>query len=146
MFIRFKNSGIESPAPVRATSGSVGYDLHIIKEKNIVNGVHYFHTGWTVRPPPGYYAVIHSRSSLSKNGFMLANSTGIIDVDYQGELIIALISHNGSPVPQLPFNAVQVVFNPIPYMGEIKYLDSIEEEKTDRGDGGFGSTDSKSLI
>ena len=148
MFVRFNLPKLEGESepikgipPIRASDGSVGFDLHIIREKEFVNGVHYFHTGWTVRAPEGYYPVIHPRSSLPKYGFTLANSTGIIDLDYQGELIVALVSRNGEPVPQLPFKAVQVVFDRVPYMGEMKYLDSIEEAKTKRGDGGFGSTD-----
>jgi hypothetical protein len=74
---------------------------------------------------------------------MLANSTGIIDVDYQGELIVALTvigDKSEFKFPELPFRAVQVVFNKIPYMGDVQYLDNIDEEKTARGEGGFGST------
>ena len=138
-FIRFENS--DAAKPERATDGSVGFDLSISKLKKFENNVYYYHTGWSVRAPEGYYATIHPRSSLPKTGFMLANSTGIIDPDYQGELIVALVRHDeNAQLLQLPYKAVQIIFAPMPYVGDVKYLNSIDDAKTKRGDGGFGST------
>lgn len=57
----------------------------------VQDGVVYLGTGWSTSPPKGYYLEIHPRSSIAKTGWMLANSTGIIDPDYRGELIVAII-------------------------------------------------------
>lgn len=65
-------------------------DLTCTRIIKVQDGVAYLGTGWSVCPPSGYYVEIHPRSSMVKKGWMLANSTGIIDPDYTGELIVAL--------------------------------------------------------
>lgn len=60
---------------------------HLIK---IDNGVAYFGTDIAVETPTNTHLHIHARSSLHKHGWKLANSVGIIDEDYRGEIIIAL--------------------------------------------------------
>ena len=69
-----------------------GYDIHAtgIKKIDEKNKTYYLTTGLKIRPPYGYYFELYPRSSLSKTGFMLANSVGVIDQNYRGELIIAL--------------------------------------------------------
>lgn len=154
-FIRLDEN---APQPSKGTPGSVGFDVYITKLKSYDenSGVYYFHTGWSVRAPTGYFPLMYPRSSLPKSGFMLANSVGVIDVDYQGELIVALVRNPGSsivydtvnkslvlPTNNGPFKAVQIVFSPLPYMLDavsIVNAKSFNEEQTQRGSGGFGST------
>ena len=50
-----------------------------------------YDTGIQVKPQYGYYFEIVPRSSLSKSGYILANSIGIIDPSYSGNLYIVLI-------------------------------------------------------
>ena len=152
----------EAPLPVRSTDGSVGYDFYITKlmKYDEKSGLYYFHTGWSIRSPPGYFPLVFPRSSLPKTGFFMANSVGVFDLDYQGELIVCLAKHdickyfvNTSIIPcpknhvrnllkDGPVKAVQAVFLPAPYMGEFVIEDKSErvETKTERGEGGFGST------
>ena len=79
-----------SVIPTKAYYNDIGYDLTVIDVyKQISDNVTIYETGIAVSPPDGYYLEIASRSSLSKSGYMLANSIGIIDPSYTGTLKIA---------------------------------------------------------
>lgn len=131
----------ESPACV---------DLTCTRIIRVQDEVVYLGTGWTVCPPSGYYLEIHPRSVIAKKGWMLANSTGIIDPDYTGELIIALtptirfITHNYKDINaylkdtiQLPEALVQICLRPyIPI--EVCNVPTLTQTK--RGSGSFGSS------
>ena len=154
-FLRLESTAV---TPTRGTPGSAGIDISITNLKKVDNGVYYFGTGLSVRVPAGCYSLLYPRSSLSKNGWMLANGVGVIDNDYQGELIVALVRtafaenrnnllHDvrGVGIEQvLPFKAVQlvVVHDPAVTSYNIELVDTAEylEEATVRGGGGFGST------
>lgn len=74
----------DAPAPVRATTGSVGYDLACAEDICIAPGkLGVVRTGLVLTPPKGYWIMTAIRSSLSKT-LMLANGVGIIDPDYCG--------------------------------------------------------------
>ena len=75
--------------PTKSRMSDAGYDLTIIKLLKTKGNVHFYTTGLTIIPEYGYYFNLHPRSSISKTGYMLANSTGIIDSTYTGPLIIA---------------------------------------------------------
>lgn len=142
-FIRLDSTAV---TPTRGTPESAGLDITITHLKKVENEVHYFGTGLSVRVPEGCYSLLYPRSSLPKNGWMLANGVGVIDRDYQGELIVALVRHtNSDPVDyNLPLKAVQLVVVNDPRVSkyEVELVDSAEylEEATVRGTGGFGST------
>jgi dUTP pyrophosphatase len=124
----------------KAHEDDVGFDLTAIKVYKILdNGVYLFDTGISVSPPAGYYCEILPRSSISKTGWMLANSVGIIDPNYTGNLLIALIKVSTlSPPLELPFTKCQLILRKIETFQMVQ-TNSLKE--TDRGDGGFGSTD-----
>jgi dUTP pyrophosphatase len=87
----------------------------------------------------GLYAEIVPRSSLSKSGYMLANSIGIIDCSYKGNLYIALTKiDNTMPDLTLPFRCCQLIFREQIHV-DLEEVTSFEEQ-TSRGSGGFGST------
>jgi len=131
------------PGPTKNKFTDSGYDLHLVSKIKEEFGVHYFDTGITVEPSNGYYMEIVGRSSISKSGWMLANNVGIIDASYRGTIIVALIKVN--PLAEdlkLPAKLVQM----IPRQLLIQQPIEIEEINVDtsRGDGGFGSSDTKS--
>lgn len=132
----------EAVVPTKGTTFSVGYDLTAISLSKKINNVTYlYNTGLMVKPPEGYYLEILPRSSLIKTGYMLANSVGIIDSDYRGELLIAL-NKVDSTVPdlELPFTRCQLVLRKY----ENYSVTQVEKlDDTERGSGGFGSTDKK---
>ena len=70
--------------PKKACPSDVGYDLTLIREeKKISHSNTMYDSGISVIPPIGYYIEIIPRRSLSKLGYIMANSIGIIDPDYQ---------------------------------------------------------------
>ena len=76
--------------PYKPRLSDAGLDISIIKLIKTVGDVGFYDTGLSFIPHPGYYLKIFPRSSISKTGYMLANSVGIIDSTYSGNLIIAL--------------------------------------------------------
>jgi dUTP pyrophosphatase len=128
--------------PTKGTPYSIGYDLTAISEyKKLSPLTTLYDTGIKVKPPTGYYVEILPRSSLSKTGYMLSNSVGVIDPDYTGTLLIALTKIDQSmPDLQLPFTKCQLILRKTEDF-IIREVDHIEN--TERGEGGFGSTDLK---
>ena len=128
--------------PAYQTKGAAGLDLYcktdnriVIEPKKTVK----VDTGVKVQIPEGYFGAIYPRSSTGvKKKIMLANTVGIIDSDYRGEIMIYLYNYgeeeqtieNGDRIAQL-------VIQPYEQF-EIEAVDSLDN--TDRGEGGFGST------
>jgi len=125
--------------PTKAYDTDVGYDLTIIDIFKVVSDtITIFETGIAVSSPEGYYVEIIPRSSLSKSGYMLANSIGIIDPSYTGTLKIALIKvDHTTPNLELPFKCCQLVLRKLEN-SNLELVDSFKE--TERGTGCFGST------
>lgn len=133
----FNNRGI---IPSKTRESDVGYDLSIIKEhKTLNNKTKLYDTGIRIKVEHGYYAEIYPRSSLSKSGYMLANSVGIIDRGYRNNIYIALtkIDDNAKDI-EFPFRCCQIIFRKQEYF-QIKEVNE-DFNETDRNKGGFGST------
>jgi dUTP pyrophosphatase len=129
--------------PTKGTELSIGYDLTVIDTvKKFSEKTTLFDTGLKVTPPKGYYTEIVPRSSLSKTGYILANSVGIIDEDYRGRLMIALTKVDDS-MPDLvpPFTRCQLILRKGYYYKVDDVTEYYKEDNTSRGSGGFGSTD-----
>lgn len=136
-FVRNRNDAV---IPTKAHPSDTGFDLTAVKvHKELDNGVILYDTGISVCPPNGYYTEIVPRSSISKTGWMLANNIGIIDSSYTGNLLIALVPTSSRSQPlELPFCKCQLILRKLEY-AEMVEVSSLDE--TERGDGGFGSTD-----
>ena len=128
--------------PSKNNASDIGYDLTIIKtHKRISENIVMYDTGIQVKPQYGYYFEIVPRSSLSKSGYILANSIGIIDPSYTGNLYIVLIKiDNSLPDLELPFKCCQLILRKAIHYELHNINNSIE---TTRGIGGFGSTNKK---
>lgn len=133
--------------PIRAHSTDAGLDLKADKTYQLSMGiVTKIHTGIHVEIPEGYVGLIFPRSGLAtKFGISLANSVGVIDSDYRGEIICAI-----KYIPQKGFMSTcsikqyeriaQLVIVPCK-TDNISYVNSLEDlSNTDRGEGGFGHT------
>lgn len=128
----------DAPKPEKTRFSDSGYDLSLIKKIKVVGGVHYYDTGIQVQPENGYYFDLVGRSSISKTGWALANSIGIIDSSYRGSIIVALIKTDPAAVElQLPCRLVQIIPRQLILMESIE-VDSLED--TERGEKGFGSS------
>lgn len=141
LFVRDDPSAV---VPTRGTIQSVGYDLTAIGLfKQLTERTALYDTGIIVQPPDGYYTEILPRSSLSKTGYMLSNSVGVIDPDYRGRLLIALTKVDDSTPPlEFPFTRCQLVLRKFENF-DMEDLDQQNRKltETQRGSGGFGSTD-----
>ena len=99
-------------------------------------------TGLFIEVPKGYKANVLPRSGLAlKAGITVANSPGLIDEDYRGEIGVILINHsndnfiikNGDRIAQLVLTKYE----------KIEFEEVDELSNTNRGEGGFGHTDNK---
>lgn len=137
----FVNANI--PLPEYKTDGSAGMDVRAcIKEKILVK------QGSTVMIPLGFAmhiedkniaAIIIPRSGLgSKNGIVLGNLVGLIDSDYQGELMVPLWNRSNKDFDIKPGDRIaQMVFIPL-VLAEFEIVNSFEQ--SERGIKGFGSS------
>jgi dUTP pyrophosphatase len=96
-------------------------------------------TGLAFEVPPLHVMRVYIRSSLGfKHGITLANSVGVIDSDYRGEVKLALINHGPHVVTIDPGERIaQFLIEPIPAVVPVE-VDVLAE--TMRGAEGFGST------
>lgn len=117
----------------------VGFDLTIISVyQKISNKITLFETGVALNIPIGYYIELVPRSSMSKTGYMLANSVGVIDPAFCGSVKVPLIKIDDSmPNIELPIKIAQLILKP--YVFAHTYQTN-HITPTTRGDGGFGST------
>jgi dUTP pyrophosphatase len=136
---KFSKSLKEAVPPSKTRASDSGYDLVILKKIKTVGEVEFYDTGIKIRPIFGYYFNLVPRSSITKTGYMLANSIGIIDRTYHGSVIVPLIKiDKNSPDIQLPAKIVQIIPASIIHV-EFNEVNTFEE--TQRAEGGFGSTD-----
>jgi dUTP pyrophosphatase len=127
--------------PTKAHDSDIGWDLVAIREHKVINeDIIMYDTGIVAIPPKGYYLEILPRSSISKTGWMLANSVGTIDPDYRGNLYIVLTRVVKSMAKiELPFCKCQLVLRKIEKSSLVEVTEE-EIDVTERGSGGFGST------
>ena len=87
--------------------------------------------------PSPYY--LYSRSSVSKRGIILVNSAGIIDCGYRGPLMASFYNTRSVPVKiKQGTRLVQICMPNLNYDFNVELVNSLD--KTERGEGGFGST------
>ena len=128
--------------PAYATEFAAGADLYanIKEEIEIKPGERVkIPTGIAIEPPCGVVSVICARSGLAtKHGIALANGIGVVDSDYRGEIIVALVNHSSEGYIIKPMDRIaQMMFMPY-YFAEFKIATELSE--TQRNNGGFGST------
>ena len=129
--------------PAYGTPGSAGLDLRACIDAPLV-----IEPGQTVLVPtglaihigdPGYAAMILPRSGLGhKNGIVLGNLVGLIDSDYQGQLMVSTWNRGHTTFTLQPMDRLaQLVIVPVLQVG----FNVVEEfASSERGAGGFGST------
>ncbi len=125
-------------APETATDGSAGLDLFVntLDQNRTLIG-----TGVHVEIPKGWVGLLLPRSSWGIKGLALANTVGVIDSDYRGEvkLVRDKHPHKGHLEMNKGDKVAQLVV--VRCTTDAQQVDSLEQlSVTDRGDGGFGST------
>lgn len=135
--------GMEMPA--YATDGSAAVDLRAALDEGttvvIAPGERaLIPTGIAIAPESkNVVAIVAARSGLAiKKGICLANSIGVIDSDYRGEVCVGLLNTSAEPFTVCRGDRIaQMMFMPV-YVANLIPVDSLDE--TQRGAGGFGST------
>ena len=133
--------GKEFPVPSHATAGSAGMDLRACLKEPLV-----LKPGDTALIPsgiaihiedPGHAAVLLPRSGLGhKHGIVLGNLVGLIDSDYQGEVLVSCWNRGKDAFTVNPGERIaQMVILPV-VQAKFEVVSEFEESK--RGAGGFG--------
>lgn len=129
--------------PGYATLGSAGMDLRALLDAPLAlapGQCELIRTGLAVHiGDPGLAGLILPRSGLGhKHGIVLGNLVGLIDSDYQGELMISAWNRSDTPFTLEPFERLaQYVLVPV-VQAELDIVDSFAASL--RGEGGFGSS------
>lgn len=134
--------------PIRAHKGDAGIDLtctNITQELNECGQlILVYHTGLAVEIPEGYVGLLFQRSSIYKKSISMTNAVGVIDSGYRGEIIGKFRSTT---------DVVPAIFKPgerfaqlviVPYL-DVQIEEVAELEETERGEGGFGSSDTSAV-
>lgn len=141
MFLRYKKLSSRASDPIRGTDQSAGLDLvAITKEIKTNNGTKTitYGTGLAFEIPEGYAGLLFPRSSVSKTNLSLANSVGVIDSDYRGEIkAVFNVDNEVLDDYEIGDRVCQLVIMPV-LMCELVNTDDLSD--TVRGTGGFGST------
>ena len=141
--LKILDERIRSQLPAYATGGSAGLDLRACLDEAITLA-----PGQTTLIPtglciyinnPNYAAVILPRSGLGhKHGIVLGNLVGLIDSDYQGQLMVSTWNRGQTDFIISPMERIaQLVVVPVQQV-EFNIVDEFED--SDRGTDGFGST------
>lgn len=144
--IKILDPRMKDQLPAYATAGSAGLDLRacINEPLHIQPGTtHLIPTGLAIHlADPAYAAIILPRSGLGhKHGIVLGNLVGLIDSDYQGELMVSTWNRGNAEFVLNPMDRLaQLVIVPVLQVG-FNVVD--EFDSSSRGAGGFGSTGKK---
>ena len=144
MKVNIKKLSENAVIPQYAKPGDAGMDI-IATSVNVTDDYIEYGTDLAFEVPEGYCMLIFPRSSNSKKDLLLANSVGVLDSGYRGELKLRFKRSYSPNIYGLVVNKIydigdkigQIIIIPYPVI-EFNEIDELSE--TQRGDGGFGST------
>tara|TARA_Y100000593_G_C4306252_1_gene335940 strand:+ start:2365 stop:2775 length:411 start_codon:yes stop_codon:yes gene_type:complete len=134
MKVKIKKLHKDAEIPNYSKPGDAGMDLTAISVREEVGHITYY-TGLAMEIPVGYVGLLFPRSSVYKTGQTLANSVGVIDSGYRGEIMLKF--KNGFGSYNVGDRVGQIIILPYP---EIQFEEVETLSLTDRSKGGFGST------
>jgi len=141
--VKVLDERIRGMLPRYSTAGAAGLDLRACVEAPLTlqpGDSHLVRSGIAIHvADPGYAAVVLPRSGLgSKHGIVLGNLVGLIDSDYQGEVLVSVWNRGRAAFTIQPLDRIaQLVVVPVVQVE----LEVVEEfAASTRGAGGFGST------
>lgn len=141
--LKILDERVRDNLPKTATAGSAGVDLRALVDETVVinpGDTYLVKTGLAIHiGDPGYAALILPRSGLGhKKGIVLGNLVGLIDSDYQGELMISVWNRGKESFELKPMERIaQLMVVPV-VQPEFNIVESFEA--SERASGGFGST------
>lgn len=141
--VKILDPRMQDQLPTYATAGSAGLDLRACIDSPLIiepGATHLIPTGLAINiADPDYAAMILPRSGLGhKHGVVLGNLIGLIDSDYQGQLMVSTWNRSQTAFTLNPMERLaQLVIVPVLQVG----FNVVEEfDTSERGAGGFGST------
>ena len=141
--VRILDPRLREQLPQYATEGAAGLDLRACLDEPLLlrpGDVHLVPTGIAIHlDDAGYAALILPRSGLGhRHGIVLGNLVGLIDSDYQGQIMVSCWHRGREPFTVQPLERIaQMVVVPVLQVR----LNIVDEFRTSRrGGGGFGST------
>ncbi|MDP1927230.1 MAG: dUTP diphosphatase [Thiobacillus sp.] len=143
MDVKILDARLRDQLPQYATAGAAGLDLRACIDSTIVlaaGETRLIPTGIAIHlSDPGYAALILPRSGLGhKHGIVLGNLVGLIDSDYQGQLMVSAWNRSQQAFELEPLERLaQLVIVPV-MQAEFNVVE--EFTTSHRGEGGFGST------
>ena len=141
--VRILDPRMKDQLPAYATPGSAGLDLRACIDEPLTltaNAWRLVPTGIAIwLKDPGYAAMILPRSGLGhKHGIVLGNLVGLIDSDYQGQLMVSAWNRSDTEFTLQPMERLaQLVVVPVL---QAQFNLVVEFPPTERGEGGYGST------
>ena len=142
--VRVLDPRLADQMPAYATPGSAGLDLRACLEAPLTLGANAWQlvpTGLAIHlADPGYAALILPRSGLGhKHGIVLGNLVGLIDSDYQGQLMVSAWNRSDTPYTIAPLERIaQLVVVPV-VQASFNVVSDFALVSA-RGEGGCGST------
>jgi dUTP pyrophosphatase len=121
--------------PTVGTKGAAGLDLCA---QTVTNNV--ISTGVRVEIPPGWVGILLPRSSWGAKGWTLANTVGVIDSDYRGEIMASMTKKFGTGFDNIKPGDKVCQLIVIRTAGRFEQVSTEQLSVTERGDGAFGST------
>ena len=138
----FKRLHPDAKLPTRATDGSAGADFYSVEAVTLQSNTPILvRTGWAIALPRGFALLVIPRSGFAyKENLTVANSPGLIDSDYRGELMVMMF--NRQPEPFFIGAGERIAQSLIirEYTSSFRFVEVQELPTTARGEGGFGST------
>ena len=141
--VKFRKLVPEAVTPEYAQNGDAGMDLTATSFR-VTDTFMEFGTGIAVQIPENHVGLLFPRSSITKSapGVSLKNSVGVIDSNYRGEILVRFeLPYPGTvyrTIPVVGDRVAQLVIIPYP---RVKFVEVEKLSDTNRGQGGFGSTD-----
>lgn len=140
--VKIKKLNEDAVIPTYATPGAAGMDLTATSlEYDEVNDIYIYGTSIAVEIPKGYVGLLFPRSSNRKTNLYLANSVGMIDSDYRGEIFVSFKCRDERGVIDHIYDVgdriAQLMIVPYPI---VEFIEVNELSKTERGEGGHGHT------
>ena len=142
--IKILDSRLNDNLPAYATPGSAGLDLRACLDAPLTlepNAWQLVPTGMAIYlEDPGFAALILPRSGLGhKHGIVLGNLVGLIDSDYQGQLMVSAWNRSSTAFTIQPMERIaQLVVVPV-VQAQFKIVQEFPAV-SERGEGGYGST------
>ena len=141
--LKILDERVREQLPHYATAGSAGLDLRACLDGPVElmpGETRLIPTGLAMHlADPGYAAMILPRSGLGhKHGVVLGNLVGLIDSDYQGQLMVSVWNRGQESFVIQPFERIAQMVNVPVVQAEIRVVDDFDV--SERGAGGFGST------